>query len=107
MEFWLCGEVVLWHYVAAKQKRRSYERVHVCLYVCVTLTLRHVSLLTLEGMLMLFLVVPTAAVETASATLAQCPDGGNVWVVDTESDEYSDRHPILTATSTRYVTDFN
>ena len=40
----------------------------------VTLILQHVSLLTLEGMLMSPLAVPTA-VETASATLAQCPDG--------------------------------
>ena len=44
-----------------------------CLYVRVTLTLQHVSLLTLKGMLMSFLVVSTA-VETASATLAQYPD---------------------------------
>ena len=46
----------------------------VCLYVRVTLTLQYVSLLALEGMLMRLVVVPTA-VETASATLAQCPDG--------------------------------
>ena len=39
-----------------------------------TQTLQHVSLLPLEGMLISFLVVPTA-VETAFATLAQCPDG--------------------------------
>ena len=48
-------------------------------YICacnvrVTPTLRHVSLLTLEDMLIPFLVVPTT-VGTASATLAQCPDG--------------------------------
>ena len=35
----------------------------VCMYVRVTLTLQHVSLLTLEDMIMSFLVVPTA-VET-------------------------------------------
>ena len=50
-----------------------HERVHVCLYVRVTITLQHVSLLTLEGKLMPFLVVSTA-VETTSATLSQCPD---------------------------------
>ena len=38
-------------------------RVHVCMYVRVKLTLQHVSLLTLAGMIMPFLVVPTA-VET-------------------------------------------
>ena len=69
----LCCESVLYYYVTAK-KKRSYERVHVCLYVRVTFTLQYVSLLTLEGMLIPFLVVPTA-VETAPATLAQCPDG--------------------------------
>ena len=72
----VCCEGVLYYYyyVTAKKKKRSYERVHVCLYVRVTLTLQHVSLLTLEGMLKSFLVVSTAA-ETTSATLAQCPDG--------------------------------
>ena len=45
-------------------------------YVRATLTLQHVSLLTLKGVRMPFLAVPTAAVETVSATLAQCPDGG-------------------------------
>ena len=74
VEFWLCCEGALYYYVTAKKKRRSYERVHACLYVCVTFTLQHISLLTLGGMLMPFLVVPTA-VETTSATLAQCPDG--------------------------------
>ena len=44
------------------------------MYVRVALTRQQVSLLTLEGMLMPLLVVPTA-VETASATPAQCPDG--------------------------------
>ena len=39
-----------------------------------TRTLHHVSLLTLEGMRIPFLVV-SIAVETASATLALCPDG--------------------------------
>ena len=73
VELWLCCEGVLYCYVTAKEHRRSYERVHVCLYVRVTLTLQHVSLVTLEGMLIMpFLVVP-AAVEAASATLAQCP----------------------------------
>ena len=43
------------------------------MYARVTLTLPHVSL-ALEGKLMPFLVVPTA-VETTSATFAQCPDG--------------------------------
>ena len=74
VEVWLCCEDVLHYHVTAKKKRRtSYERVHVCLYVRVTFTLQHVSLLTLEGTIMPFFVVPTAA-ETASATLAQCPD---------------------------------
>ena len=59
----MCREDVLYYYVTAKEKR-SYERVHVCLYVRVTLTLQHVSLLTLEGIVS-SLVVPTA-VETAS-----------------------------------------
>ena len=61
-EFWLCCDDVCSSYVAAKRKR-IYEQVHVCMYVRVTLTLQHVLLLTLEGMMMPFLVVPTA-VET-------------------------------------------
>ena len=59
-EFWLCCEGVLFSYVTAK-KKRSFERVHVC---AGSLTLQHVSLLTLQGMIISFLVVPTTAVET-------------------------------------------
>ena len=62
MGFWLCCEGILCCYVTA-EKKRSYERVHACMYSRVTLTLQHVSLLTLEDMIMPFLVVPTA-VET-------------------------------------------
>ena len=36
---------------------------YACMYVRVTLSLQYVSLLTLEGMIVLFLFVPTA-VET-------------------------------------------
>ena len=46
--------------VIAKKWRRIYERVHTCMYVGATLTLQHVSFLTLEGMNIPFLVVPTA-----------------------------------------------
>ena len=65
---WLCCEVVLYCYVTAKN-RRSSERVHVCMYVRVTLTLQRVSMLTLEGIIthLPFLVVPTA-VETNEPT---------------------------------------
>ena len=83
-----------------------------CLYVRATVTLQHVSLLTLEGMRIPFLVVPTAE-NMASATPAQCQDGARetfqirqlwlvpyVWVVDTEFDEWEgDRYPILKVTS--------
>ena len=51
------------------------EYMYACMYVHVTLTLRHVSLLSLKGMLTPFLVVVPTAVETASATLGQYPDG--------------------------------
>ena len=63
VEVWLCCEGVLFSYVTAK-KKRSYERVHVCMYVRATLSLQHVSLLTHEGMTMPFLVVPATPVET-------------------------------------------
>ena len=49
--------------------------MHLGLYVRVTLTLQHVSLLTLVGMLIMSFLIVHTAVETASATLAQCPDG--------------------------------
>ena len=41
-------------------KNIIYERVHLCMYVRVTLILQHISLLTLEGMVMIFLAVHTA-----------------------------------------------
>ena len=64
VEFWYCYEGILYSFVIAKKKRsRSYERVHVCTYVRVTLVVQHISLMTLEGMITPFLVVPTA-VET-------------------------------------------
>ena len=47
------------------------------MYTCTPVCARYAHprlLLTLEGMLVPFLVVPTA-VEVAYATLAQCPDG--------------------------------
>ena len=66
---------VSYFYVTAKKKNKLWTSTCICLYVRVTLTLQHVFLLTLEGMLMYYLVMPTAAVEAASATLAQCPDG--------------------------------
>ena len=39
VDLWLCCEGVLFSCVTAKGKKRSYERIHVCLYVRVTLTL--------------------------------------------------------------------
>ena len=65
VECWLWCEGVLYSYVTAEKKRRRYEGVHVCMYVRVTLILHHIPLLTLEGMIVPFLVVPTAA-ETRS-----------------------------------------
>ena len=59
---------------AKKKKEITNEYIYACMYVRVTLILQHVSLMILQGMLMPFLVVPTA-VEAVSATLAYCPDG--------------------------------
>ena len=73
LELCFCCEGVLYFYVTAQTKRR-YERVCVCLYVRVALTLQQVSFLTLEGMRMFFHVVSTA-LETASAALSQFSDG--------------------------------
>ena len=63
---------IIWNCQEKKKTLGTSISMPVCAHY--TLTLQHVSLLALEGMLIPFLVVPTTAVETAFATLAQCPD---------------------------------
>ena len=59
---WLCCERVLYSYVTAKKKGVSNEYMYACM-CALRSPCQHVSQLTLENMILAFLVVPTA-VET-------------------------------------------
>ena len=60
VELWLCCEVVLKYSFTAKKQIKNHEQVYVFWYVRVTITLQHVSLPALEGMLIMpFPVVAT------------------------------------------------